>query len=102
MTNVQPIGRPSNSALALTETLDLRSAVIVHPESGAPTHIECRLWRAAPADAEPDRMLPTAAGFRVPLRVVPDFLDQVRALEAAALVAGAPDAASKVAGRVFA
>lgn len=78
-------GVSGNSSLQLTERLELRSTIVVHSESGEATHLECRLFRLVPALSEPDRVLPTAAGFRVPVRLVPGFLDQLRGLHAEAV-----------------
>jgi len=69
-----------NSSRHLTESLALRSTILVHSESGAATHVERRLFRLVTASAEPVRLLPTATRSRIPLRLVPDFLDRLHYL----------------------
>jgi hypothetical protein len=97
MPNLTRTAGPGHDSLALTADLELRLIPVVRADSGAVTHVEIRLFRRVPSELAGAAFLPTAAGFRLPLQRIPEFIARLSLLaEAANLLEQAQRAAGAV------
>jgi hypothetical protein len=75
---------PGNTiAIAITRDgqLQLRLQPVFGIEDGLVTAVECRLWRRVRSEGlASDGFGTTAAGFRVPLAVIPEFAERLLAM----------------------